>query len=264
MPRAPGDAHRARRRGGARRRVRRVPRAGAGRGVVGQGAGVRGAEDDRRLPHAASTCARPTSTPPARRSARAAPGWARSRCSSWRCGTRSRRTRPTRCPLQVHCGFGDSDLLLPRADPTWLKPAIERYRATPFVLLHCYPFVREAGWLAHVYGNVFFDLSLTIPHVSRPAEMVRQALELAPASQAALRQRRGPHAGALPGGGALVAGRPRGGARGGAPGRRGRAHGTADPARERACGLPARVTKPLQFSIGGVALGPSCGENRHR
>jgi predicted TIM-barrel fold metal-dependent hydrolase len=86
-------------------------------------------------------------------------------------------------PLQVHCGFGDSDLLLPRADPAWLKPAIERYRATPFVLLHCYPFVREAGWLAHVYGNVFFDLSLTIPHVSRPAEMVRQALELAPASK---------------------------------------------------------------------------------
>jgi hypothetical protein len=52
----------------------------------------------------------------------------------------------------------------------------------PFVLLHCYPFVREAGWLAHVYGNVFFDHSLTIPHVSRPAEIVRQALELAPVS----------------------------------------------------------------------------------
>jgi len=51
------------------------------------------------------------------------------------------------------------------------------------VLLHCYPFVREAGWLAHVYGNVYFDLSLTIPHVSRPAEMVRQALELAPVSK---------------------------------------------------------------------------------
>jgi hypothetical protein len=86
-------------------------------------------------------------------------------------------------PVQVHAGFGDSDLLLPRADPTWLKPAVERYRTTPFVLLHCYPFVREAGWLAHVYGNVFFDLSLTIPHVSRPAEMVRQALELAPVSK---------------------------------------------------------------------------------
>jgi len=86
-------------------------------------------------------------------------------------------------PVQVHAGFGDSDLFLPRVQPGYLKPLIERYRNTSFVLLHCYPFVREAGWLAHVYGNVFFDLSLTIPHVARPAEMVRQALELAPVSK---------------------------------------------------------------------------------
>ena len=51
------------------------------------------------------------------------------------------------------------------------------------MLLHCYPFVREAGWMAHVYGNVFFDLSLTIPHVARPAEALREALELAPVSK---------------------------------------------------------------------------------
>ena len=86
-------------------------------------------------------------------------------------------------PVQVHCGFGDSDLHLPRADPGWLKPLLEQFHDTPFVLLHCYPFVREAGWLAHVYGNVWFDLSLTIPHVSRPAEAVREALELAPVSK---------------------------------------------------------------------------------
>jgi hypothetical protein len=86
-------------------------------------------------------------------------------------------------PVQVHCGFGDSDLSLPSADPGHLKPLLERFRETPFVLLHCYPFVREAGWLAHVYGNVWFDLSLTIPHVSRPGEMLRQALELAPVSK---------------------------------------------------------------------------------
>jgi uncharacterized protein len=86
-------------------------------------------------------------------------------------------------PVQFHCGFGDWDLYLPRADPGHLKPLLERFRETPFVLLHCYPFVREAGWLAHVYGNVWFDLSLTIPHVSRPEEMVRQALELAPVSK---------------------------------------------------------------------------------
>jgi predicted TIM-barrel fold metal-dependent hydrolase len=86
-------------------------------------------------------------------------------------------------PVQVHTGFGDSDLFLPRASPGYLKPLIERFRATSFVLLHCYPFVREAGWLAHVYGNVYFDLSLTIPHVSRPAAALAEALELAPVSK---------------------------------------------------------------------------------
>jgi uncharacterized protein len=86
-------------------------------------------------------------------------------------------------PVQVHCGFGDSDLYLPRADPTHLKPLLEEFRETSFVLLHCYPFVREAGWLAHVYGNVYFDLSLTIPHVSRPGEALLEALELAPVTK---------------------------------------------------------------------------------
>jgi uncharacterized protein len=86
-------------------------------------------------------------------------------------------------PLQVHCGFGDQDLYLARADPTHLKPLIERFADTPFVLLHCYPFVREAGWLAHVYANVYFDLSLTVHYVSRPAEAMREALELAPVSK---------------------------------------------------------------------------------
>jgi len=86
-------------------------------------------------------------------------------------------------PVQVHCGFGDADLHLWRSDPSYLKPLIERFRETPFVLLHCYPYVREAGWLAHVYGNVWFDLSLTIPHVSQPAQTLREALELAPVSK---------------------------------------------------------------------------------
>jgi predicted TIM-barrel fold metal-dependent hydrolase len=86
-------------------------------------------------------------------------------------------------PVQVHCGFGDSDLWLPRSDPGWLKPVIERFRETPFVLLHCWPFVRQAAWLAHVYGNVWLDLSLTIPHVARPVEAVLEALELAPVSK---------------------------------------------------------------------------------
>jgi predicted TIM-barrel fold metal-dependent hydrolase len=34
-----------------------------------------------------------------------------------------------------------------------------------------------------VYGNVWFDLSLTIPHVFRREAILRQALELAPVSK---------------------------------------------------------------------------------
>ncbi|HKO26957.1 MAG TPA: amidohydrolase family protein [Solirubrobacteraceae bacterium] len=86
-------------------------------------------------------------------------------------------------PVQVHTGFGDADLFLPAARPGLLKPLIERFHRTTWVLLHCYPFVREAGWLAHVYSNVFFDVSLTIPHVARPATALYEALELAPVSK---------------------------------------------------------------------------------
>jgi hypothetical protein len=42
---------------------------------------------------------------------------------------------------------------------------------------------RQAGWLASVYPNVFFDLSLTIPHVARPAAVLAEAIELAPLSK---------------------------------------------------------------------------------
>ena len=86
-------------------------------------------------------------------------------------------------PVQIHTGFGDPDLMLPLARPGYLKPLFERFPETQFVLLHCYPFVREAGWLASVYPNVFFDLSLTIPHVSRPAAVLAEAVELAPLSK---------------------------------------------------------------------------------
>ena len=41
----------------------------------------------------------------------------------------------------------------------------------------------STGTATHVYGNVHFDLSLTIPHVSRPAVALAEALELAPVSK---------------------------------------------------------------------------------
>ena len=48
-------------------------------------------------------------------------------------------------------------------------------------MLHCYPFVRQAGYLASIYPNVHLDLSLAItllPH--RGPDLVSEALELAP------------------------------------------------------------------------------------
>ena len=89
-------------------------------------------------------------------------------------------------PLQVHTGFGDEDLNLPAADPALLKPLLEHPLAANarIVVLHTYPYTRQAGWLASLYPNVFFDLSLAIPLTAHAAEsLLSEALELAPWSQ---------------------------------------------------------------------------------
>jgi len=56
--------------------------------------------------------------------------------------------RGMRRPLQLHTGFGDTDLDLHRANPIQLTAMIrEAYRrdGAPIVLLHCYPYHREAA-----------------------------------------------------------------------------------------------------------------------
>jgi predicted TIM-barrel fold metal-dependent hydrolase len=89
-------------------------------------------------------------------------------------------------PLQLHTGFGDADLDLLQANPLLLRPALEAgaFRGVPVVLLHCYPYLREAGYLASLYSGVYLDLSLTVPLLG-PAcpRAVAEALELAPASK---------------------------------------------------------------------------------
>lgn len=89
-------------------------------------------------------------------------------------------------PLQVHTGIGDADLSLQRADPALLGPLLSdpRNASIPVVALHCYPFVRQASWLASVHVNAFVDLSLALtlaPH--RGADLVLEALDLAPVSK---------------------------------------------------------------------------------
>jgi predicted TIM-barrel fold metal-dependent hydrolase len=89
----------------------------------------------------------------------------------------------TGLPVQVHTGFGDRDLALTRSDPALLQPWCAAVEATgvPVVLLHCYPYHRQAGWLAQVYPNVYVDVGLTVGYVGARADAVlAEYLELAP------------------------------------------------------------------------------------
>ena len=90
-------------------------------------------------------------------------------------------------PVQFHTGFGDSDLDLLEANPLLLRPLLESaaYRHVPFVLLHAsYPYVRELGYLAAMYGNVFADFGLANPQLAAEIPSVlRQLLGLAPTSK---------------------------------------------------------------------------------
>jgi predicted TIM-barrel fold metal-dependent hydrolase len=89
-------------------------------------------------------------------------------------------------PVQFHVAFGDDDADLRTANPLEMRALLTdpAFRRVPFVLLHCYPYVREAGYLAALYAHVFVDVSLTIPltaHGSTAAFL--EALELAPVSK---------------------------------------------------------------------------------
>jgi uncharacterized protein len=86
-------------------------------------------------------------------------------------------------PLQIHTGLGDPDLNLRRADPLLLRGLIELAEPSgvPLLLLHCYPYHRQAGHLAHVYPNVYFDVGLGVPHTGAAAAvLVAESLEIAP------------------------------------------------------------------------------------
>jgi predicted TIM-barrel fold metal-dependent hydrolase len=89
-------------------------------------------------------------------------------------------------PVQFHVAFGDDDADLRTANPLQLRALLTdpAFRRVPFVLLHCYPYVREAGYLAALYAHVFVDVSLTIPLTAHgSAAAFLEALELAPVSK---------------------------------------------------------------------------------
>ncbi|MGI8857793.1 MAG: amidohydrolase family protein [Thermomicrobiales bacterium] len=93
---------------------------------------------------------------------------------------------PLGLPMQFHVAFGDDDIVMTRNDPTLMRALFvhEPFRAVPLVLLHCYPFHRQAGYLASTYPNVYADLGLTIPIIGPgAASVLAEALELCPTRQ---------------------------------------------------------------------------------
>jgi uncharacterized protein len=86
-------------------------------------------------------------------------------------------------PLQVHTGFGDPDLRLRDADPALLHPFLESTTDSGISvsLLHCWPYHRNAAYLAHVFPHVLLDIGLTVPFVgARIGAVLAETLELAP------------------------------------------------------------------------------------
>jgi len=89
-------------------------------------------------------------------------------------------------PVQFHVAFGDDDADLRTANPLEMRALLTdpAFRRVPFVLLHCYPYVREAGYLAALYAHVFIDVSLTVPLTAHGCVAAfSEALELAPISK---------------------------------------------------------------------------------
>jgi hypothetical protein len=86
-------------------------------------------------------------------------------------------------PVQFHVGYGDSDVDLHRCNPLLLTPLLRAIQptGTPVMLLHNYPYHREAGYLAQVFPHVYIDAGLATHNLGRRAPaLLAEALELAP------------------------------------------------------------------------------------
>jgi predicted TIM-barrel fold metal-dependent hydrolase len=88
-----------------------------------------------------------------------------------------------RLPVQFHVGYGDSDVDLHRCNPLLLTPLLRAIQPTgvPVMLLHNYPYHREAGYLAQVFPHVYVDAGLATHNLgTRAPALLAEALELAP------------------------------------------------------------------------------------
>jgi predicted TIM-barrel fold metal-dependent hydrolase len=84
-------------------------------------------------------------------------------------------------PLQLHVGFGDRDCDLHTTNPLYLLDFLRNSGDTPVMLLHCYPYEREAGYLAQAFNNVYVDGGLAINYLgARSTAFISRLLEMAP------------------------------------------------------------------------------------
>jgi predicted TIM-barrel fold metal-dependent hydrolase len=86
-------------------------------------------------------------------------------------------------PLQFHVGYGDSDLDLLACDPLRLTAFLRgtQDRGVPVLLLHNWPYHRQAAYLAQVFDHVFLDLGLTTHNTGALSTgVLRETLELVP------------------------------------------------------------------------------------
>ncbi len=85
-------------------------------------------------------------------------------------------------PLQFHVGYGDSDLDLLDCDPLRLTDFLRATEGSvPVLLLHNYPYHRNAAYLAQVFDHVFMDVGLAVHNTgARSAALVREVLEMVP------------------------------------------------------------------------------------
>jgi hypothetical protein len=92
-----------------------------------------------------------------------------------------------RLPLQVHAGLVGTDVDLRAGDPAVLRTWLNRptHRGIPVVLLHCYPYLREASWLASLYPDVYLDLSMSMQWAGSHmgTAMISEVLGVAPVSK---------------------------------------------------------------------------------
>ncbi|WP_281966269.1 amidohydrolase family protein [Serinicoccus marinus] len=90
-------------------------------------------------------------------------------------------------PIQLHVGYGDPDVDLHRCNPLLLTELLRLARGSGarFMLLHCYPYHREAGYLAHVFEHVYCDVGLAVTYTgAQSAQVIAESLELTPFAKA--------------------------------------------------------------------------------